>query len=68
MQGVRLLSLVPTPQASPLCSDYSVVIYAGSEVSAVVCLDNKEVDTTKWAHSSNRAWEQQIKIDLHQVN
>ena len=37
------------------------------EVSAVVWLDNRVVDQTKWAQASNRSWEQSIKIDLHQV-
>ena len=36
------------------------------EVSAVVSLDNKEIDQTKWSPPSNRAWEKEIKIDLHQ--
>ena len=33
----------------------------------MVSLDNKEVDQTKWSQPTNRAWEQQIRIDLHQV-
>ena len=40
---------------------------SGFEVNAVVSLDNKEVDQTKWSQPTNRAWEQQIRIDLHQV-
>ena len=40
--------------------------YAAYEVSAVVSLDNKEIDQTKWSPPSNRAWEREIKIDLHQ--
>lgn len=36
------------------------------EVSAVVALDNKEIDQTKWASSTNRAWEHQCRIELHQ--
>lgn len=39
---------------------------ANLEVCAVVSIDNKEVDQTKWSSPSNRAWEQQIRIDLHQ--
>ena len=39
---------------------------AAYEVSAVVSLDNKEIDQTKWSPPSNRAWEKEIKIDLHQ--
>lgn len=41
---------------------------ADSEVSAVVSLDNKEVDSTKWSQKSNRAWEHQLKLDLHQAS
>ena len=36
------------------------------EVSAVVSLDNKEIDQTKWSPPRSRAWEKEIKIDLHQ--
>ena len=39
---------------------------AAYEVSAVVSLDNKEIDQTKWSPPNNRAWEKEIKIDLHQ--
>ena len=35
-------------------------------MSASVLLDNKEIDQTKWAVPTNRAWEKEIKIDLHQ--
>ncbi len=36
------------------------------EVSASVYLDYKEVDQTKWAYGNSRAWDKDIKIDLHQ--
>ena len=32
-----------------------------------MCLDNKEVEQTKWSHATSRAWERNMKIDLHQV-
>ena len=35
-------------------------------MSAIVSLDNKEIDQTKWSLPSNKAWEKEIKIDLHQ--
>ena len=35
-------------------------------MSAVVSLDNKEIDQTKWSPPNNQAWEKEIKIDLHQ--
>ena len=38
------------------------------EVCAVVSLENKELEQTRWSPPSNRAWEQQIRIDLHQVH
>nr|CAA73558.1 Protein kinase C-related kinase (PRKSD) [Suberites domuncula] len=38
----------------------------GFEVSASVCLDNKEVDQTKWGAANSSAWEKDIKFDLHQ--
>ena len=37
------------------------------EVCAVVSIDNREVEQTRWSTPNNRAWEQQIKIELHQV-
>ena len=40
---------------------------SGCEVSATLTLDNREVDQTKWNAPSNRAWEQQFKIDLDKV-
>ncbi|XP_064395091.1 serine/threonine-protein kinase N-like isoform X3 [Halichondria panicea] len=36
------------------------------EVSASVYLDYKEVDQTKWAYGNSRAWDKDLKIDLHQ--
>ena len=35
-------------------------------MSAEVCLDNKELDQTKWSCPTNKAWEKDIKIELHQ--
>ena len=44
-----------------------VCVYAvGSEVCAVLYLDNKELEQTKWI-STNKAWEQQLRIDLDKV-
>ncbi len=50
------LSLPPSPNS----------LTPAYEVSAVVSLDNKEIDQTKWSPPSSRAWEKEIKIDLHQ--
>lgn len=33
---------------------------------AVIYLDGKEIDTTKWSAPKDRSWEKEIKIDLHQ--
>ncbi len=36
------------------------------EVSAVITLDNKEIEQTKWAVPSNTTWDVEFKLDLHQ--
>ena len=38
----------------------------GYDVCAVVSLDNKEIDSTKWSPPTNRAWEKEMKIELLQ--
>ena len=35
-------------------------------MSAHVYMEHKEVDHTKWAFANGRAWEKDLKIDLHQ--
>ena len=54
---------LPLSPSLPLSLTHSDV-----EVCAVVSVDNKEVEQTKWSPATNRAWEQQIRIDLHQVH
>lgn len=33
---------------------------------ATISLDNKEIEQTKWSTPSNRAWEKEFKVELHQ--
>ena len=35
-------------------------------MSAVISLDNKELEQTKWSLPNNRAWEKEVKVELHQ--
>lgn len=32
----------------------------------MISLDNKEIEQTKWSPPSNRAWEKEVKVELHQ--
>lgn len=41
-------------------------LLADYEVSAIISLDNKEIEQTKWRAPSNRAWEKEVKVELHQ--
>ena len=38
------------------------------EVCAVLSLDSREVDRTKWSIPSNRAWEQTFRFELDKVS
>ena len=49
-----------------LCHNYDLPLHPVCEVSASVYLDYKEVDQTKWAYGNSRAWDKDLKIDLHQ--
>ena len=53
-------------ELSCLLLHYTTAHTTAYEVSAIISLDNKEIDQTKWSLPSNRAWEREIKIDLHQ--
>ena len=35
-------------------------------MSATLALDNKEIEQTKWNPPSNRAWEKDFKVEIHQ--
>ena len=37
-------------------------------ICAVLSMDNKEVERTKWAPPSNTAWEQQFRFELDRVS